>query len=108
MLIRLFRLIVAPDAVKSFLNRFDEAAPQIRTFSGCHHLELWCDVDNPSVFTTHSHWESEEALEQYRSSDLFRATWSELKPLFSARPRAHSYTVARSSDTVDAAAAEAK
>jgi quinol monooxygenase YgiN len=53
------------------------------------------------VCTTHSHWKSEEALEQYRNSDLFQSTWSTVKPLFAARPEAHSYHVARPAETIE-------
>jgi quinol monooxygenase YgiN len=100
MLVRIVRLTFSPDTVSSFLDQFDEAAPQIRSFPGCHHLELWRDLDAPHVCTTHSHWESEEALEQYRNSDLFRSTWAAIKPLFDGRPKAHSYRVARSAETI--------
>jgi quinol monooxygenase YgiN len=103
MLIRLVRMTFAPDTVEAFLDRFEQTAPQIRAFPGCHHLELWRDADAPAVFTTHSHWESEEALEQYRHSDLFQSTWSDVKPLFDARPRAHSYTVAHPAQAIDEA-----
>jgi quinol monooxygenase YgiN len=95
MLVRIVRMTFAPDAVGPFLDQFDESAPRIRAFPGCHHLELWRDLDAPHVCATHSHWESEEALEQYRHSDLFRTTWAAVKPLFDGRPEAHSYTVAR-------------
>lgn len=91
----------APDAVDLFLERFDAAAPRIRSFPGCQHLELWRDADASSVFTTRSHWVSAEALETYRESDLFRSTWSTVKPLFAGRPQAHSYTVARSAGAIE-------
>lgn len=97
----------APDAVEEFLAQFDETAPQIRSFPGCHHLELWRDADAPAVFTTYSHWEPPEALDEYRDSDLFRSTWSTVKPLFADRPRAHSYTVARPADAITDAARQA-
>lgn len=106
MLIRIVRMTFDPEAVDTFLERFDETAPQIRAFPGCHHLELWRDADTPAVFTTHSHWESEEALEQYRHSDLFRSTWDEVKPLFDAQAKAQSYKIARSSKIIDSAASE--
>lgn len=104
MLIRIVRMTFAPDAVGAFLDRFDQTAPEIRNFPGCEHLELWRDQDARSVFTTHSHWESEEALEQYRNSDLFRSTWADVKPLFADRAEAHSYAVVRPSDAIESAA----
>lgn len=101
MLVRIVRMTFAPNTVDAFLDLFDTAAPRIRSFSGCQHLELWRDADAPSVYTTYSHWTNEEALEAYRSSALFRSTWSDVKPLFSDRPRAQSYTVARSAGTIE-------
>jgi quinol monooxygenase YgiN len=101
MLVRIVRMTFSPDAVEMFLDQFDETAPRIRSFPGCDHLELWRDLDAPNVCTTHSHWKSEEALEQYRNSDLFQSTWSTVKPLFAARPEAHSYHVARPAETIE-------
>jgi heme-degrading monooxygenase HmoA len=40
------------------------------------------------VFFTFSIWENEEALENYRQSELFRSTWSKTKVLFSDKPNA--------------------
>ncbi len=104
MLVRIVRMTFAPDAVDPFLERFDAAAPHIRSFPGCHHLELWRDADTPNVCTTYSHWASAEALDEYRNSNLFRRTWSTVKPLFADAPTAHSYTVTRPSDAIDNAA----
>jgi quinol monooxygenase YgiN len=104
MLVRIVRMTFAPEAVDPFLDRFDDTAPQIRSFPGCHHLELWRDADAPAVCATHSHWESPKALDEYRNSDLFRTTWAAVKPLFADRPQAHSYTVARPGDAIEAAA----
>jgi quinol monooxygenase YgiN len=95
MLVRTVRLTLAPDAVETFLSRFDESAPRIRAYPGCRHLELWRDADAPAVFTTLSHWDDADALDAYRESELFMSTWAAVKPLFSGRPRAHSYRVAR-------------
>ena len=96
-----------PDSLDAFLDQFDETAPHIRSFPGCHHLELWQDEDTPNVCTTYSHWENAEALDQYRHSDLFQSTWATVKRLFDARPKAHSYTIARSATAItDAASLE--
>ena len=104
MLVRIVRMTFAPDTVEAFLDRFDDAAPRIRAFPGCRHLELWRDADAPAVCTTYSHWTGAEALDTYRNSDLFRSTWSTVKPLFAAAPRAHSYTVARPAEAIEKAA----
>jgi heme-degrading monooxygenase HmoA len=39
-----------------------------------------------------SFWETEEALELYRSSELFRSTWAKTKLLFDEKPQANSYS----------------
>jgi quinol monooxygenase YgiN len=104
MLVRIVRMTFHPEAVDAFLDHFDEVAPHIRAFPGCRHLEMWRDVRYPNVCTTHSHWESSDALEAYRNSDLFAEAWSETKPLFAARPVAQSYSVHRSAAAIDEAA----
>jgi quinol monooxygenase YgiN len=104
MLVRLVRMTFAPDTVGTFLDTFDDSAPQIRAVPGCHHLELWRDADAPHVCTTYSHWTDADALDRYRESDLFRSTWRAVKPLFAAAPTAHSYTVARPAGPIDEAA----
>lgn len=91
----------SPPAVDSFLQTFDETSHQIRDVEGCHHLELWRDVETPYVCTTYSHWTDQTALDRYRNSDLFQSTWAAVKPLFDAPPAAHSYHVARSAAAID-------
>ena len=90
MLIRTVRMTFAPAHVNTFLALFREAQPKIRARDGCEHLALWRDARYPNVFTTHSLWTSEDALDAYRHSDLFRATWAKTKPLFAAPPVARS------------------
>ena len=91
MLIRLVHLTLRPDAADEFLVLFGDSAPQIRAFPGCQHLDLWQDVRFPNIFTTHSRWDDEDALERYRQNSFFRTTWARTKPLFAAPPEAHSY-----------------
>ena len=90
MLVRTVRMTFRPDRLDDFLVLFRASAPKIRAFPGCRHLALLEDVRFPNILSTYSLWESEEALEHYRASDLFRATWAETKPLFAAPPVAHS------------------
>ena len=104
MLIRIVRMTFRPDAVDVFLDHFDRAAPQIRRFEGCEHLELWADARFPNCCTTCSHWTDADALAAYRQGTLFRTTWDAVKPLFAAPPEAQSYSVLRASETVDCAA----
>lgn len=76
--------------IANFIEIFESSREQIRNFKGCKNLELLQDVSNPSVFMTHSYWESETALEHYRNSELFNSTWKKTKVLFAEKPRAWS------------------
>lgn len=82
-----------PEKVSQFIEIFDQAKVDIRAREGCLGLELLRSEENEYVsLWTISHWESEEALNAYRSSALFTKTWSAVKPLFSAKARAWTLT----------------
>lgn len=93
MLIRTVRMTFRPNRLEEFRGLFDDTSPQIRAFPGCSMLELWEDVRFPNILSTYSHWESEEALANYRRSELFETTWAKTKPLFAAPPVANSQQV---------------
>lgn len=76
--------------VSDFLQIFNESKEYIRTMQGCSYLELMKDLNQPCVFMTHSHWESEEDLNNYRRSDLFKKVWAKTKALFADAPVAFS------------------
>jgi quinol monooxygenase YgiN len=90
MLIRIVRMTFLPEKVTLFLKNFEENKQKIRSFHGCRHLELWQDENQENIFTTYSHWENEEALNQYRDSELFKSVWGVTKPLFKEKPMAFS------------------
>ncbi len=79
-----------PDKLTDFHAIFDTSKQHIRAFPGNCHLELLSDPDNPAVRMTYSLWESADALEAYRRSDLFRATWAATKVLFAEKAVAFS------------------
>jgi heme-degrading monooxygenase HmoA len=76
--------------VADFLENFEKNKQSIRNFPGCSHLELWQDENEKNIFLTYSYWESENALNQYRDSELFNGVWSYTKALFAAKPVAFS------------------
>ncbi len=73
-----------------FLNIFAASRDEIRSFPGCRHLQLLQAETDSCVFFTYSHWEREDDLNTYRSSDLFKAVWSDTKKLFRTAPKAWS------------------
>jgi heme-degrading monooxygenase HmoA len=78
------------DKVEAFLENFEKIKNKIRGFDGCEHLELWRDANDPHVFVTYSQWQSEEHLNAYRHSELFKGVWAYTKPLFAAKTSAFS------------------
>ncbi|WP_113925740.1 putative quinol monooxygenase [Cognataquiflexum aquatile] len=90
MLVRVVRMTFREEAVKAFLENFEANKQKIRNFPGCSHLELWQDENNKNIFMTYSHWQSEESLNQYRDSELFKTVWSFTKTLFAEKPVAFS------------------
>ena len=90
MLVRVVRMTFREEAVKAFLENFEANKQKIRNFPGCSHLELWQDENNKNIFMTYSHWQSEELLNQYRDSELFKTVWSFTKTLFAEKPVAFS------------------
>lgn len=94
MIKRIVKLHFDPEQVETFQALFEATKGQIRAFPGCEHLELLQDIHQPHLFFTLSYWSEEAALEQYRQSELFRATWEKTKALFAGRPEAWSVQVA--------------
>ena len=78
------------DKIEDFLEIFNRSKHLIRGFKGCQHLELLRDKNAQNVMLTHSHWLSEEYLNAYRDSELFKTTWAATKVLFLDKPVAFS------------------
>ncbi|MFT4543911.1 MAG: autoinducer 2-degrading protein [Bacteroidia bacterium] len=90
MITRLVQLNFQEHLVDEFLTMFDITGSKIRAFEGCNSVDLVRDKYKPYVFFTISKWDSEEALEAYRQSELFKKTWKNTKALFSLP--AHAWT----------------
>ncbi|CAM1363172.1 putative quinol monooxygenase [Tenacibaculum xiamenense] len=90
MFVRIVKLSFQPDKIEEFLGNFDKNKESIRNFPGCRLLELYRDKTNTDVFFTYSYWDSEENLELYRNSDLFKGIWEKTKVLFNDKPMAWS------------------
>jgi quinol monooxygenase YgiN len=90
MITRIVRMVFKEDNRDDFLRIFNNASDQIRAFDGCEHLELHRDHHDPNVFYTKSLWLSQEHLDIYRGSDLFKQTWAQTKRLFDDKPMAFS------------------
>lgn len=93
MINRIVRLSFEPGKVNDFLAVFEQSKLQIANFPGCEGLSLLQDAHHANVFYTYSLWVSEQELENYRHSELFKNTWAATKVLFNNKPMAFSTTV---------------
>jgi quinol monooxygenase YgiN len=91
MIIRLVQLTISTSQIEQFLELFEASKERIRSSPGCLELTLLQDVQDPQRISTLSKWESEDALNAYRSTDFFRETWAASKAMFSDRAKAVSY-----------------
>lgn len=90
MIVRIVKMSFAEENVKTFLELFEQRKQLIRGFDGCLHLELWQQSGVLNVFFTYSKWESEQHLDHYRYSELFKDTWARTKALFAGKAEAWS------------------
>lgn len=90
MLIRVVRMEFEPSKVDAFLDIFHSSKDRILSSEGCQQVQLKKDPKQSNVYYTHSIWESEFHLNQYRESDFFGKTWNKTKKLFCAKPQAFS------------------
>lgn len=93
MIKRIVMMYFQPEKLDEFLTLFESTKSGIRNFPGCNHLELWEDINHPGRLFTYSYWETEQALEIYRNSSLFKTTWAKTKVLFKEKPQAWSVVV---------------
>ena len=90
MIVRVVRMKLNRGATAEFSAYFFSAEPMIRSFDGCISVRLFSDAEKDDTVVTLSEWESEAALESYRSSELFIETWRKVKPLFREKAEAWS------------------
>lgn len=90
MLVRIVKMRFRESEIPTFLTNFEQVKDKIRVFPGCQFLELYRGQDDPRIFFTYSYWDSAEALDKYRHSELFKGVWAQTKPMFSDRPEAWS------------------
>ena len=90
MFVRIVKMSFEANKIDLFLANFNENKKNIRKSKGCELLELYRDKTNSNVFFTYSYWETENDLENYRNSELFKKVWSKTKILFNDKPQAWS------------------
>ncbi len=90
MIVRIVKLTFKEENITTFKELFKETKHTIRTSKGCTFLELYQDINTPTVFFTYSYWEDESFLISYKESDFFKTLWPKIKILFAEKPQAWS------------------
>ena len=87
---RIVKLTLKPERIAEFVEKFPSRKEKILTMPGCHGVDLFQDKKDPRIFFTISKWNDEAALNNYRHSDYFKATWAYMKQGFDDKPQAWS------------------
>jgi quinol monooxygenase YgiN len=82
MITRIVMLNFQPDRVDEFLEIFNQNKQVLAKSDGCIRLEIFKSTGHTDTYVTISNWQSEEHLEMYRQSELFKEIWSKVKPFF--------------------------
>ena len=90
MIVRFVKLELKSNHVADFKSFVEIEKKAIIAFDGCSFLEILQDINNKNLFFSHSHWESEDALNRYRDSAFFRGNWGKVKPWFAVKSEAWS------------------
>jgi heme-degrading monooxygenase HmoA len=90
MLTRVVKMQFNPSFIEEFKSVFKLVQSKIEQSEGCTGVKLLQDEKDSSIFFTISNWESENALEVYRNSELFKLTWAKVKPNFTRKAEAWS------------------
>ncbi|WP_235297269.1 putative quinol monooxygenase [Portibacter marinus] len=90
MIKRIVKLTFREEHRQDFKEIFQEHRQKMLENEICSSLEVLEDIKEKGLFFTISTWDSEDALQQYRSSSYFEDIWGKVKPWFKARAEAWS------------------
>ena len=93
MIKRIVKMSFELEKVEKFKSIYELNWHKIKGFEGCLHVELLQDHSSPSIFFTYSNWESENHLNNYRDSIVFKTVWASTKVLFNDKPEAWTLNV---------------
>ena len=90
MITRIVKLSFKDEFISEFKTIFEESKQKILSQNGCLKAEMLQDVNAKNIFFTYSWWETEQDLNNYRNSELFKGVWAKTKILFNDKPQAWS------------------
>ena len=89
-MIRIVKLTLKQENVNDFLAHFETVKEKINDFPGCIGMKLLQEKTGGNILFTYSQWESENDLENYRNSELFKSIWPTVKQWFESKAEAWS------------------
>lgn len=90
MITRIVKLQIASDSCDEWEALFQKVKPLIESVPGCHQVILL--KSSNGIYFTYSQWDSEQALEDYRSSAFFGEVWPKIKALCNGPAQAWTTT----------------
>jgi quinol monooxygenase YgiN len=93
MIIRIVKLTLQENKTQDFLLLFDKYKAAIKSSEGCINVEGSQNIVAPNIFFTYSYWKSEDDLNNYRNSPLFKEVWPQVKVWFAQKPETWSNKV---------------
>lgn len=88
MIIRIVKMYLKKDEIKSFTDFFSSFQNQILEFDGCMHHDLFPDKDNKEIYYSYTIWKSEVKLKKYRNSELIKNISKAVEPKCEKEPLA--------------------
>lgn len=90
MITRIVKLTIQKEHIATFQSIFEANNAKIGQFPGCKLVKGYQSISEKNIFFTYSIWDSEDALNAYRKSELFGSIWPKTKSLFLAPAEAHT------------------
>ena len=76
MIYRIVKLHFQTTKTTSFLELFNQVVTKVNEQPGCIEMYMIQDLHNPTIFITHSKWETEEDLNKYKELyEKFNFRW---------------------------------
>ena len=89
MITRVVKIHFQEDKIQEFLTFFETIKFKVAKQPNCFGMKLLQDKNNPEIVFTYSLWKNEEALNNYRDSELFsNEVWPKIKPWFKEKAQA--------------------
>ena len=78
MLVRIVKLTFNEESIDFFFQEFDKSKALITNFKGCRGMRMLQDMNQKNIVMTYSHWDDENALNNYRNSQVFLRLWNKI------------------------------